>query len=426
MNEKELEQVLEIIQTIPVGEGNESAKLLMKMAADSIAMDKLKVLPDTPRRRAIKARTEAPPKGGNTRNEEVGYLKFTKKELAIMPKSFQSAFIIDNRIVKYRFYEGLFQARYRRDGYNIEVASKDFDTMKRKFIERLTGRVEPQKKHFHIRFCEYAEEWLKLKKQTTKPSTYKEYERMYNTSIKPVFEGYTLTEITRTFVQEFLFKYVGEGKHRTADKLKLLLNCIFDMAAEDYQFPSPMKKIVLPYHESKKGSAFTKEEETRLVEFCKEKQDNAASSALLVLLYFGLRQSELKSLRIVDGKYLECETSKELLGRNVVIRRIPFTPVFRRVLAYVDFEKAKETNPRTVATTLKRLFPKHHPHELRYTYITRCKECGVNPELVMLWDGHSQDSDVKTSRVDRGYTDYSEDYILAEAEKVNYLLEKVA
>ena len=187
-----------------------------------------------------------------------------------------------------------------------------------------------------------------------------------------------------------------------------------------------MKKIVLPYHESKKGSAFTKEEETRLVEFCKEKQDNAASSALLVLLYFGLRQSELKSLRIVDEKYLECETSKELLGRNVVIRRIPFTPVFRRVLAYVDFEKAKETNPRTVATTLKRLFPKHHPHELRYTYITRCKECGVNPELVMLWDGHSQDSDVKTSRVDRGYTDYSEDYILAEAEKVNYLLEKVA
>ena len=91
-----------------------------------------------------------------------------------------------------------------------------------------------------------------------------------------------------------------------------------------------------------------------------------------------------------------------------------------------DFDKARETNPRTVATTLKRLFPNHHPHELRYTYITRCKECGVNPELVMLWDGHSQDSDVKTSRVDRGYTDYSEEYILSEAEKVNYLLEKAA
>lgn len=55
-----------------------------------------------------------------------------------------------------------------------------------------------------------------------------------------------------------------------------------------------------------------------------------------------------------------------------------------------------------------------------YTYITRCKECGVNPEVVMLWDGHEQDKDVKSSRVDRGYTDYSEEYLLKEAAKVQY------
>ena len=40
----------------------------------------------------------------------------------------------------------------------------------------------------------------------------------------------------------------------------------------------------------------------------------------------------------------------------------------------------------------------------------------------MLWDGHSGDKDVKTSAVDRGYTDYSKEYILSEAEKVNYAL----
>ena len=55
-----------------------------------------------------------------------------------------------------------------------------------------------------------------------------------------------------------------------------------------------------------------------------------------------------------------------------------------------------------------------------YTYITRCKECGVNPEVVMLWDGHEQEAGVVTSRVDRGYTDYSDAYLLSEAEKVNY------
>ena len=91
-----------------------------------------------------------------------------------------------------------------------------------------------------------------------------------------------------------------------------------------------------------------------------------------MLLYFGLRQSELKSIKITEDSVLECETSKERMGRNVTIRKIPFTPVFRRVMRHVDFDRARDTNPRTVATTLKRLFPNHHPHELRYTFITRC------------------------------------------------------
>ena len=54
-----------------------------------------------------------------------------------MPKKFQASFIIDNRIVKYRYRHGMFQARYRREGFHIEVASKDYETMKRKFMARL-------------------------------------------------------------------------------------------------------------------------------------------------------------------------------------------------------------------------------------------------------------------------------------------------
>ena len=53
-------------------------------------------------------------------------------------------------------------------------------------------------------------------------------------------------------------------------------------------------------------------------------------------------------------------------------------------------------------------------------FCTQYKEAGVNQEVVMLWDGHSFDKDVRTSAVDRGYTTYSEEYIFSEAEKVNY------
>ena len=66
------------------------------------------------------------------------------------------------------------------------------------------------------------------------------------------------------------------------------------------------------------------------------------------------------------------------------------------------------------------MFPERHVHEFRYTFITRAKECGVNPEVVMLWAGHESDSDVKTSKVDRGYTTYSEEYLLDEVHKIEY------
>ena len=57
---------------------------------------------------------------------------------------------------------------------------------------------------------------------------------------------------------------------------------------------------------------------------------------------------------------------------------------------------------------------------VKNTFITRAKECGVNPEVVMLWAGHESDSDVKTSKVDKGYTTYSEEYLLGEVHKIDY------
>ena len=67
-------------------------------------------------------------------------------------------------------------------------------------------------------------------------------------------------------------------------------------------------------------------------------------------------------------------------------------------------------------------FPNHHTHELRYNFITRAKEAGCNLEAVMLWAGHSFDKDVKSSAVDRGYTDYSQEYLIKEAQKIDYIL----
>ena len=55
-------------------------------------------------------------------------------------------------------------------------------------------------------------------------------------------------------------------------------------------------------------------------------------------------------------------------------------------------------------------------------FCTQYKEAGCNLEAVMLWAGHSFDKDVKTSAVDRGYTDYSDEYLYNEAQKIHYEL----
>ena len=346
-----------------------------------------------------------------------------------MPESIRKIFIANNYIVNYRITSnGYFEARIRRKGMYIEASGRDFETMRKRFMDRLAAfygrpsiqQIEetpaPVATAKTVLFRDYGREWLKIKEQTTKPSTFKEYERSFRVDLEPTFGNKPLADITRNDLQNYLFGIVGENKHRKAEKLALMLNCIFDMAAEDYNIPSPMKKVVLPAYQTKKGEALTKDEEARLVNYRKSHKDVEGTDALLVLLYFGLRKSELKSIEIIDGKWLQCETSKERLGQNVVLRKIPFTPMVKKVLPYIDFEKAKNTNLNTISTRMKRLLPNHHPHELRHTFISRCKEAGVASEVVSIWAGHSLSGTI-TSTV---YTHYSEEFQLKEAEKVVY------
>lgn len=355
--------------------------------------------------------------------------KLTKQEIKTMPESIRKIFIANNYIVNYRITSnGYFEARIRRKGMYIEASGRDFETMRKRFMDRLAAfygrpsiqQIEetpaPVATAKTVLFRDYGREWLKIKEQTTKPSTFKEYERSFRVDLEPAFGCKPLADITRTDLQNYLFGIVGENKHRKAEKLALMLNCIFDMAAEDYDIPSPMKKVVLPAYQAKKGEALTKDEEARLVNYCKSHKNVEGSDALLVLLYFGLRKSELKSIEIINNQWLQCETSKERLGQNVVFRKIPFTPQARKILPYIDFERAKNTNLNTISTRMKRLLPNHHPHELRHTFISRCKEAGVLSEVVSIWAGHSLSGTI-TSTV---YTHYSEEFQLKEAEKVVY------
>ena len=403
---------------------------ILQMAADSVTLETLKQML-SPTKKELWFQNKEFAQGFGKRSKSGFTLK--QKEIKNMPEKYRKIFACENKIIPYRFHKGVYEAHYRRDGFRVFACSKNFDEMRSKFLSKLLAQMyvdislqsntarELSVCKSKIKFADYMQEWLDIKYKTCKESTCKEYERLCKVNLLPTFGNQPIAEISRQTVQKYLFDFIDKGKHRTAEKIYQVLCCIFDLACEDLHISSPMKKIVLPYYETKKGSALSKDEEKKLVEFCIRHKDSEAASALLLLLYFGLRRSELKSI-IVQGEILTCTTSKTKMGRNEVRRSIPFTPVFKKVLPYVDFDKAKNTNLNTIQTTFKKLFPNHHIHELRYNFITRAKESGCNLEVVMIWAGHSFDKDVKSSAVDRGYTDYSREYLMQEAQKINYAL----
>ena len=336
-----------------------------------------------------------------------------------MPLKYRKIFAHGDLIVPYRLRkDGVYEARVRRKDLHIEVSAKDFDSLKQKFIRALQNNDSPAVKHnlSQTKFGDFACKWLEVKKNLVKPSTFKEYDRLFQKNLLPTFGNCFLEDIDREKLQNYLLGFVREGKHRTAEKLSDLLRCIFDVAADDFKIPSPMAKVVLPRYQTKKGNALTCEEEEKLVRYFIENPDGAASSAILALLYFGMRQSELATIRVIGDEWLEIETSKERLGQGIVLRRAPFTPMVHKILPYIDFAKARSTNPRSIASALKRVLPDHHVHELRHTYVSRCKECGVASEVVSLWVGHSLSGTI-TSTV---YTHYSPEFQQKESEKVLY------
>ena len=402
MTYKQIQKLMGLVQFAPEEDQNELATLLAKVASSKTVQ------------RSI----------NNNQLTEKGTITFTKKEIDSMPDDIKRLFIVGKYVVTYRLHRGMYHARFRREGYSIEVASKDFNKMKEKFLLALMEQTnnKPSKKPL---MKDFLKQWLEEKKLTLKANTYKSYADIIKFNIAPAFGDKHIDRITRKDIQDYLLSLVEQGKNRTAQKTKQLLGAIFALAVEDYDFKNPMTKVTLPHYEVKKGRPFTRQEERQLIEICSKTPKAAATSALLILLYTGMRIGELASMSLVTGEkynYIECTTGKTRQGYAAVRRKIPISPMLKKVCHLIDFHKPKATSKDWTYKTLKSLFPDRHTHELRYTFISRCKECGCNFELVMLWDGHEFDKDVKSSKVDRGYTQYSDEIYFGDIEKVNYEL----
>ena len=345
-----------------------------------------------------------------------------------MPKELQKTITIDLPIHVRRKQNGVYEARFRKKGYNLSVSSKHLCKLKDKFIDALLSAskkivserivptpIEPEEDDL---FETVAEKWLDLRRPTIKTRTAEFYEGLFRATLFPAFEGRSVKTIKQSDVQALINRYV-EDKPRTAVKAYQTLKSIFEFAVgEDILDRSPMRLLRTPKYEEKNGVALTVSEESELVKrIADAKCFPEVKDSLLFLLYTGIRRSELASAVIEDG-FVSVVCGKIRKGYRERRRLIPITPMLDQILPNMDLERMRTVRPDALTQAMKRLMPNHHLHELRHTFITRCQECGVAREVVSVWAGHAADN-TQTSNV---YTHFSPEFMRKEAKKIIYNL----
>ena len=356
-------------------------------------------------------------------NEETTALDFNEKDIMKMPKIFRNEFKTGKVKARIRRRDdGRYEIRCQINKKRISATSKTLEIAKQKFIKQLNALTAPQTtvSRKNVTLYDYMKKWLETtKKPYIKPNTYKFYLQTFNTDIVPRFGTRELTSIKTFELQDFINEYTNAEKFRTAKKIAQLLSAVFDYAVSDELLTrSPMNKVVVAIYEQEHGTPLTRTEESAFIRSFME-DPNIYRQAFVFMLYTGLRRSELSSV-IVSDKWVTVTTAKQRKGKKEKTRKIPVSPMLRAVLPLIDVTAIKALSVGVLTKQFKKDCPKHHLHELRHTFITRCQECGIQRELVSLWAGHAADSSI-TSTV---YTHLSqfEDRQIAEMDKFEYKL----
>ena len=226
--QKDLNKVLLFLQQHPSDESDECYSIVLKIGLSLSAKKK---------ERAI------------TQKEHI--LKFTKKKIDSMPEPIRILLLYGEYEIKYAVYNNSYHASFRRDGYNIQVSSKNLDTLRKKFLKAASEYVRKEKVHKEDTstpfFKDFVNEWLNIRAVKIKESTYHGYVNVINSQLLPTFGEQRLNKITRADVQAFLTNLVNDEKFRTAQKAKVMLNSVFELAVEDFGIKSPMAKIELAH-----------------------------------------------------------------------------------------------------------------------------------------------------------------------------------
>ena len=409
MTDQELNDIIKTLKAIP--DGNDGmARTVLKAAADSITLAKIKELTD------VKAEVES----NEIIKESDGgseMLVFSRKEIDSMPRTFRKQFRckgITAHVHKRRSGKRNwnYEIRCQVNHQKINVSSNNLEEAKQKFIRRLqeveSGNVQ-KINAVPTTFEKFANYFFdKFYKRKVGESTFRVAMSNYKNHVLPHFDDMPLKLITADKCQELLDRLIAENKVRTEENVFTLLNMIFKAAVKHgVMTHNPADMVFHTKHEREHGKALTKGEERKLLS---ETAGTPYQRMFAIALYTGLRPNEYKTAYIENG-FIIANNSKRKNGK-VELKKIPITPMLKPYLEGTT--ELHFTRLEQIRHKFNGILPNHKLYDLRTTFYTRCQECGVAEVATKTFVGHALGGMADT------YTDLSDDFLKAEGEKFSY------
>lgn len=426
MTQENLLNVLNFITTVECSD--EQKKALLEMAANTITISKLSSLMQDGNDNKNKA----------SDNNEVGIVRFTKKEISLMPKTFRKQFrtagctahVLRRKSGKNTWN---YMIRYRKGGYYIVATSNDLEEAKRKFIEKLHAADELKRQQDIAKvtgmpvtpspllkqpeevngvptaFDKFAEYYFeKFYKRKVCDETFRVTLSNYKNHVLPHFGNMRLSSVTADKCQQLLDSLIDQDKLRTEENVYTMLNMLFKAAVKHAVIEhNPMDMVFHTKHERKHGKALTKDEERKLLT---ETEGTPYQQMFAVALYTGLRPNEYKTAYIENG-FIVANNSKRKNGK-IELKKIPIMPM---LAPYVkDGDELTFYRLEQIRHKFNNILPRHKLYDLRTTFYTRCTECGIAEVAIKKYVGHTLGGLADT------YADLSDEFLIKEGQKLRY------
>lgn len=259
-------------------------------------------------------------------------------------------------------------------------------------------------------FGEFAQYYFEMfRKRKVKQSTYKNDYKRLKANILPYFDDIPIKNITPLMCQQLIDQLEDEGKGKTAEEVFSLLNQTFKNAIRHKLIQhNPLDIVIHCKHEREHGIPLTVDEEKQLLNSAVEPY----RTLFAIGLYTGVRPNEYMTVRVI-GEMIIAKNSKRHSDKEED-KRIPITPMLRPYIT--EDTVIYKASPQQLRKRFNKIFGDAHKlYDLRTTFYTRCKMCGVAPPARDEFMGHSSGDEVEDA-----YTRLPDEYLIQEAQKLCY------